>query len=49
MTEEEKEKKKKTMIDIHFSTRDRIKETGKMGDSYDDAINRLIDFWKKHH
>jgi len=42
------EEKKKTMIDINVTTRDRLKKAGYMGDTYDFVINKLLDFWDKH-
>jgi len=37
-----------TMVRVFKSTRDRLKERGKKGDSYDAIINRLIDEVEKH-
>jgi len=36
-----------TTISIRKTTRERLKEVGKKGETYDEIINRLIDFWKK--
>lgn len=33
----------KTTISIEMITRDRLKDIGKKGESYDEIINRLID------
>jgi len=32
-----------TMIRINASTRDKLKEMGRMGETYDDVISRLYD------
>ncbi len=34
-----------TTIQVRPETRERLKELGKKGDTYDEIINRLIDFW----
>jgi len=34
-------------LQINPKTRDRLKELGKMTDTYDSVINMLIDFYKK--
>jgi len=34
-------------IQIEPKTRDKIRELGKMGDTYDSVINMLIEFYKK--
>jgi len=34
-----------TTIQVRPETRDRLKDLGKKGDTYDEIINRLIDFW----
>jgi len=39
----------RTSVQMSMATRDRIKTVGRMGDSYEDVINRLIDFWEQHH
>ena len=38
----------KTTIQIEEETRDRLKDIGKMGDSYDSVIRRLLDFYAEH-
>lgn len=38
-----------TMIPVKKSTRERLKDVGKKGETYDEIINRLIDFWREHH
>lgn|GEM_PF-1300807 len=34
-----------TTIQVRPETRDRLKDLGKKGETYDEIINRLIDFW----
>ena len=35
-------------IRIHFKTYDRLGKAGKYGDTADDIVNRLLDFYEKH-
>jgi hypothetical protein len=37
----------KTTIAITYGTRDRLKDFGKKGDSYDDILNELMDYKEK--
>jgi len=34
-----------TTIQVRPETRERLKDLGKKGETYDEIINRLIDFW----
>ena len=36
-----------TTIQLEKKTRDRLIDLGKKGESYDQIINRLVDFWLK--
>ena len=36
-----------TTIQLEKKTRDRLMDLGKKGESYDDIINKLVDFWSK--
>jgi len=36
-----------TTIQLEKKTRNRLMDLGKKGESYDQIINRLVDFWKK--
>ncbi len=36
-----------TTIQLEKKTRDRLMDLGKKGESYDQIINRLVDFWLK--
>jgi len=36
-----------TTIQLEKKTRDRLMDLGKKGDTYDDVINKLADFWQK--
>lgn len=36
-----------TTIQLEKKTRDRLMELGKKGDTYDDVINKLADYWEK--
>jgi hypothetical protein len=36
-----------TTIQLEKKTRDRLMELGKKGDTYDDVINKLADYWQK--
>jgi hypothetical protein len=36
-----------TTIQLEKKTRDRLMDLGKKGESYDQIINKLVDFWKK--
>ncbi|MFH1256410.1 MAG: hypothetical protein V1494_03890 [Candidatus Diapherotrites archaeon] len=36
-----------TTIQLSPATRDKLKELGKKGESYDQIINKLVDFWSK--
>ena len=36
-----------TTIQIETKTRDRLVSAGRMKDTYDSVINRLIDLWEK--
>lgn len=36
-------------VNIHKSTKNRLKELGKKDDTYNDIIRRLIDHWHKTH
>jgi hypothetical protein len=40
--DEEEEKEGRTMISVQRKTQTRLRRLGKMGDSYDSVINRLI-------
>lgn len=40
-------KEGKTTIELSIKTRDRLKELGKMGETYDDVIRRLIKIAKE--
>ena len=37
----------KTTIQVSKATRDRLKRHGRMGESYDDLLNRIMDFLEK--
>lgn len=37
-----------TSIKIQMETRDDLKELGKMGDTWDTVIKRLIQFYREH-
>jgi hypothetical protein len=36
-----------TTIQLEKKTRDRLMDLGKKGESYDQIINKLVDFWLK--
>lgn len=36
-----------TTIQLEMRTRDRLMDLGKKSETYDNILNRLIDFWKK--
>ena len=36
-----------TTIQLKMKTRDRLMDLGKKSETYDDILNRLIDFWLK--
>jgi hypothetical protein len=38
-----------TMINLLKTTRDRIKKNGTMNQSYDEALNMILDFWEVNH
>lgn len=44
-----KDNEKRVMLSIKESTKDRLEEIGKMTDTFDILINRLIDEWIKTH
>lgn len=37
----------RTTIPLEKDTRDRLKELGSKGETYDDLVNRLIDHWEE--
>ena len=37
-----------TTISVSEETRDKIRNLGRVGDTYDDVINRMLDIVKKH-
>lgn len=39
---------KKTTISLSVETRDALRELGKMGDTYEDVIRRLIEFYRQN-
>jgi hypothetical protein len=39
----------RTVIQIQSDTRERLKDLGTKRETYDDLINRLLDFWEYHH
>lgn len=55
MEENKKEQKKTpyqqthTMINVSKNTRERLRQHGSFGESYDDIVVRLLDFWEKNH
>ena len=36
-----------TMIPVRKSTREKLKDIGRKGETYDEIINRLIEFWRE--
>lgn len=36
-----------TTIQLEMKTRDRLMDLGKKSETYDDILNKLIDFWLK--
>lgn len=46
--EENNEEKKKTTIQLSPATRDLLKTVGRKDETYDDLINRLVNFYKRH-
>lgn len=38
-----------TSIRVKISTREKMRQFGKFGESYDDIINRLIEFYQTKH
>jgi len=36
-----------TTVQLEKNTRDRLMSLGKKGESYDQIINKLVDFWSK--
>jgi len=43
------EEKTNTTIALKVETRERLKRFGEMGMSYDDLLNRLMDFFEENH
>jgi len=39
----------RTVIQIQSDTRERLKDLGTKRETYDDLINRLLDFWEYNH
>lgn len=39
---------RKTNIQVSISTRDALIEMGRKGDSYDDIIKKLLEFYTEH-
>jgi len=39
----------RTVIQIQSDTRERLKDVGTKRETYDDLINRLLDFWEYNH
>jgi len=44
-----KPRKKTTTIRVSKETQSMLKDIGKKGETYDDVIRRLIEFYVKHH
>lgn len=38
-----------TQIPVKKSTREMLRKLGEKGQTYDEIIRRLIDFWRQHH
>ncbi len=36
-----------TTIQLEPKTKDRLMDLGKKGETYDDIVNKLVDFWLK--
>jgi hypothetical protein len=39
----------RAVIQIQSDTRERLKDLGTKRETYDDLINRLLDFWEYNH
>ena len=40
---------KQTTVQLEPGTRDRLKQAGVKGETYDQVMNRLLDFWEQEH
>jgi hypothetical protein len=39
----------RTTVELEKKTRDKLKDLGKKGETYDELLNRLIDFYKERN
>jgi len=49
MKKGKKNKVTKTQVGLEKETRERIRKFGKMNQTYDDALNMILDFWEVNH